>query len=80
MAAPVFSGPVLLSFLFPVMTVAGLDPSSARGLVVEVETTVSADAAVAGSRTFKGWLGRPGEGTLLWREVRQELDDFIHSK
>jgi len=71
---------LLLFFLLPLMTVTGLDPSAARGLVVEAETTVSAQAAVACSHASKRWLGRPGEGTLLRREVRQELDDFIHRK
>jgi len=48
--------------------------------VVEVETTVSADAAVGGSHALKRRLRRPGEGTLLRSEARQELDDFIHGK
>jgi hypothetical protein len=62
------------------MTVTGLDPSRARGLVVEVEATVSTDAAVGCARACKRWLGRPGKGTLFGSEVRQELDDFIHGK
>jgi hypothetical protein len=62
------------------MTVTGLGPASARGLVVEVETTVSTDAAVGGSHAFKRWLGRPGKGTLLRSEVRKELDEFIDRK
>ena len=69
-----------MSFLLLLVTVAGLDPTGTRRLVVEVETAVSADAAVGCSHAFKRWLGRPGKGTLLGSEVRQELDDFIRSK
>jgi hypothetical protein len=69
---------LLLFFLLPLMTVTGLDPSRARGLLVEAETTVSAHAAVACSHASKRGLGRPGEGTLFRREARQELDEFIH--
>jgi hypothetical protein len=72
--------PIRLAALFLLVTVTGLSPPGTRGLVVEVKTTVSAQAAVGGSHAFKRWLGSPGEGTLVWSEMRQELDDFIHSK
>jgi hypothetical protein len=58
----------------------GLDPARTRGLVVEVETAVSADTAVGGSHALKWRLGRPGEGTLIGSELREKADDFIHGK
>ena len=67
-------------FLLLLVTVAGLDPARTRRLVVEVETAISTDAAVGCSHAFKRRLGRPGKGTLLGSEVRQELDDFIRGK
>jgi hypothetical protein len=66
--------------LLLLITVASTDPASARGLVVEVKTTVSPHAAVGGSQACKRRLGRPGERTLLRSEAGQELDDFIHCK
>ena len=69
-----------MSFLLLLVTVTGLDPAGTRRLEVEVETAVSADAAVGCSHASKRWLRRPGKRTLFGSELLQELDDFIHRK
>jgi hypothetical protein len=66
--------------LLVLVTITSMDPARSRGFMVKVESAVPADPAVGGSQALKGRLGRPGEGTLLRSELREEVDDFIHGK
>jgi hypothetical protein len=68
------------AFLLPVPAMTGLPPSSTRGFVVEVETTVSPPSAVPCTGALEGRLGRPGKGALFGGKARQALDDLIHSE
>jgi hypothetical protein len=57
--------------------VAGLDPASAWGFVVEVEAAVATRPAVMRTGALIGRLGRPGERTLVVGEAGEVADDFV---
>jgi hypothetical protein len=62
------------------MTMPGLEPASSPGFMVEVKTAASPHTAIGRSQALERRLGRPGEGTLLRGELRQEMDDLVNGK
>ncbi len=57
-----------------------LDPSGAGGFPVELQAAAPTHAAVTGTSTCEGWLGRPGKGTLFIGEEGKPGNDLVDSE